>query len=94
MRFNLFRYEVVKRGLQDHVIEFTINQKPYFMKMKKLTEIVEQKSKEENDFINRTISHINFFNLDILEFVGFLAKSHVMKLTNTRRRNYESINNH
>ena len=94
MRFNLFRYEVMKRGLQDHVIEFTINQKPYFMKMRKLTEIVEQKSKEEKDFIIQTISHINFFNIDILEFVGFLAKSHVMELTTTRRGKYESINNH
>ncbi|MGG4506360.1 hypothetical protein ABEW77_10960 [Heyndrickxia sporothermodurans] len=94
MRFNLFRYEVVKRGLQDHVIEFTLNQKPYFMTMRKLTEIIEQESKEEKDFINQTISHIKLFNLDILEFAGFLAKSHVMKLTNTRRRNYESINNH
>lgn len=94
MGFDLFRYEVVRRSLQDHVIEFTINQKPYFMKMRKLIEIVEKKSKEEKDFINRNISQMNFFNLDILEFLEFLAKSHVMELTTTRRRNYESINNH
>lgn len=94
MEINLFRNEVVKRDLQDHVIEFTINQKPHYMKMRELIEIIDQKSKQEKEFINRNIRQMNFFNLDILEFLEFLAKSHVMELTTTRRRKYESSNNH
>lgn len=94
MEINLFQHEVVKRDLQEHMIEFTIRQKPHFMKMRELIEIIEQKSKEEKEFINRNISQMNLFNLDILEFLEFLAKSHVLELTTTRRGKYESINKH
>lgn len=80
MYFCLFQTAIIKSGLQEESFEFRINQNLYRVDMERLIEIVEQKSELEKEFINRTIKEYSLLNRNILEFVEFLAKSHIMKI--------------
>lgn len=75
-----FRRTVAKYDLQEHNFEFAIEQKLYHLNMEKLIEVLDEKSYEEKKFINRTINGLSILDQCILEFLEFLAKSHIMRI--------------
>jgi hypothetical protein len=75
-----FRRTVEKYDLQEHNFGFAIEQKIYHLNMEKLIEVIEEKSHEEKKFINRTINELSILDQNILGFLEFLAKSHIMRI--------------
>lgn len=77
----LFSTVLTRKGLINETLSFVLNKKIYEVSMEELIEIYEKKSKEEKNFIIRTIKEGEVLNIDIMEFLITIAKNHFMTTT-------------
>ncbi|MCM3113606.1 hypothetical protein [Lederbergia lenta] len=79
MSKSFFQWVIEKKGLNNEIIEFTLNKEQYQIEMKNLIQIVDNKCDIEKESIHRTILDMEVLNRDLMEYLIFLTKNHFME---------------
>lgn len=70
---------IESNDLGNRMIRFTINQELYLLEVKELLQIINSKSKCQQEFIHSNLNETLLLKYDLMEFLEFIAKTYVIE---------------